>query len=318
MSTEVANVGDDDATLGLEDVGSSDVVIPRLKIVHDEGVFKDNLSGGEFPKLTAVILGLVKQRIMWDDDVEDDERPMCKSPDFEHGFPNLDPQIVAAKRFPEAESNFNLDNFPPENGINGLVTLPCERCVFNKWDQGGRKVPRCAEQYTFPLVYTPDEGDSWFPAIITFQKTGVKPSRQYISAFAQSKKAMFTVVTEIGLDQLKRGSVKYCVPTFKRVGESDRNMWGTYGETLKSMRLFIRQPPRRFDEDDDGSPVAPSANVNTPAPTAAPPKDAPTTAPAAPAAPSGTPVPPTSPATATVAPTRSPAPTTVEDDDLPF
>ena len=100
----------DDSNVGLEDVGVGDVVIPRLRIVHDEAMFEDNLSKAKFSTMKVVLLGLVKQRIFWDDNVEDDDKPLCKSPDFEHGFPNVDPG--QRKTFPWAKSNFTCRRLP--------------------------------------------------------------------------------------------------------------------------------------------------------------------------------------------------------------
>ena len=78
---------DDFGDVGLEDVGVGDVIIPRLRIVHDEAVFENNLTKDRYETLDVILLGLAKQRIMWDDEVGEGDKPMCKSPDFEHGFP---------------------------------------------------------------------------------------------------------------------------------------------------------------------------------------------------------------------------------------
>jgi hypothetical protein len=111
--------------VGMEDVGATDLVIPRLQIVHKEGVFRDNLSKSEYSTLQVILLGLVKQRIMWDEDVEEGDRPQCKSPDFNMGFPQMREDIPKAKQFPWDMSNFSKADFPPEAGVNGLRTLPC-------------------------------------------------------------------------------------------------------------------------------------------------------------------------------------------------
>lgn len=286
---------DDYADIGLEDVGVSDVVIPRLQIIHDEALIKNNLSSETFDKLDVILLGLVKQRVMWDEEVGvAGSRPLCKSPDFEHGFPNLADDVPKDKRFDWSQSNFNPEDFPPEKGLNGMVTLPCAQCVFKEWDKQGWKNPPCAEQHTYPLLYTTDEGESWAPALFTTQKTGIKPSRQYISSFAQTKTPMFTVHTELSLVLQSRGTVKYSTPSFKRKGQTERENWTEYGNQYRSIREFIRQAPRR--QDDEEEPAA-SSNENTPpaATPAATPAAAPAAAPAAPA--------PAAPA---------------GDDDLPF
>lgn len=274
--------------IGLEDVGVGDVVIPRLGIVHDEGLLKNNLSGENYDKLTVILLGLVKQRVMWDEEVGvAGSRPLCKSPDFDNGFPNLADDVPKDKRFDWDQSNFSPEDFPPEKGLNGMVTLPCAQCIFKEWDKQGWKQPPCAEQHTYPLLYTTDEGESWSPALFTTQKTGIKPSRQYISSFAQTKTPMFTVFTELSLTLQSRGTVRYSIPSFKKKGLTERENWAEYGNQYRSIREFIRQAPRR--QDDEEEPAA-SSNENTPPPAATPAAEpAATAAPAAstPAAPAG-------------------------------
>lgn len=310
--------------IGLEDVGATDVVIPRLQINHIDGTFKNNLTKDEFPVLNAIVLGLVKQRIMWPDKVDDGDKPMCKSPDFEHGFPNLDTEkTTAEKRFPAEKSNFNLVDFPAENGLNGLVTLPCQSCIFSQWDKGDWKQPPCSEQHTYPLLYTMDPVEaiqageaSYMPALFTTQRTGIKPSRQFISSFAQSKTPMFTVHTAITLDINRKGTVVYSVPVFKRGVQTDRSSWGEYGAQMRTIREFIRTPPRNYEEDED-SVTVPSNNENT-APEGEPatPATAATTENAAPVASEPPKAETAEPApAAAAAPAASPAP---DDDDLPF
>jgi hypothetical protein len=322
-------IPDEFNNIGLEDVGATDVVIPRLSIVHKEAEFKNNLSGEQFPVLNAIVLGLVKQRIMWPDDVEDGDKPMCKSPDFTNGFPNLDTENTKAdKRFPIDKSNFSLADFPAERGLNGLVTLPCQSCIFSQWDKGDWKQPPCSEQHTYPLLYTLDSDEairageaSYTPALFTTQRTGIKPSRTYISGFAQAGTPMFTVHTQITLDLNKRGTVEYSVPKFRRGGQTDRSMWGEYGQQMLQIRDFIRTPPRNHEEDE--SAVTMSSNENTApaaaAPAAAPAEATPAPAPAA-AAPAAepTPAPAAEPvATPAAAAPAAPAPAAA-DDDLPF
>ena len=306
--TELESFGDD---IGLEDMDASDLVIPRIRIVHTEGMFEDSLTGEKFPELRCILLGVVKQRIMWHATVDDGDLPMCKSPDFEHGFPlTISDKQPKDKMFPWAKSNFKPEAFPPADGINGLVTLPCNSCVFQEWDRGDWKVPPCAEQHTFPLFYTTDDGLSWSPGLFTVQKTGIKPSRTYLSSFASAKRPTFTVETKITLGMNTRGSVTYSVPKFVKAGESDRTQWKEFQDTYRRIRALIRQAPRNAEGDDD-APVE-SSNENT-APVAAAPPAA--TAPPVPPA-VATPV-----ATAPVAAPPAaavPAVPSADDDDMPF
>lgn len=326
-----------DGDTGLEDVGAGDVVIPRLQIQHTEGVFKDNLSGAEFPELRLIILGLIKQRIMWSDDVEDGEKPLCKSPDHVHGFPNQREDLPVDKRFPWSESNFDPSHaqpliltpgadpvFPNGWNSNGLNVLPCASCKFQLWgnDKNGKSVPpMCTEQHTYGVLYSPEEG-VWTSALLTLQRTGIKPSKTYVSSFAQQKQPMFTVETTLTLNQQSRGSVKYCVPIFKKGPATDRNQWLDYANTYRSIRDFVRSAPRRQDEEEDGAVVEPSSNENT-APAAAVPQPATLVAEPPAASPpqaTATEAPAAAPPVATPAAAPAPPPpaAAVADDDLPF
>lgn len=311
--------GSDLEGLGLEDASVTDIVIPRLRIMHPEGLFQDNLSQAEYPKLTVIVLGLIKQRVKWADEVDDDDRPMCKSTDFEHGFPNIDEAVKKDKRFPWDASNFKPEDFPADKGINGLTTLPCAQCNFKEW-QADRKPPTCSEQHTYPILYNVPDTEDWIPALFTVQRTGIKPSRNYLSAFVQSRKPMFTATTEIGLTQQSRGTVKYSIPTFKRTGNSDPDLWEEYANTFRAIRDFVKQPPRPQEDDEAYAATEGSSNVNAaPAPAAtqqAPPAEQvdPMAAPAQ--APSAATEPAAASAPAPAAPQAQPV--AADDDDLPF
>ncbi len=302
---------EDFGDVGLEDVDSTDLVLPRLNIDHTKNVFVNNITGEEYESLTAIVLGLVKQRIMWPDDVDEGDKPKCKSPDFENGFPNVNPEAKADKRFDFVTSNFNPEDYPPEKGINGLVTLPCKSCVFSQWDKNGWRQPPCNEQHTYPLLFSTDDGATFQPAIFTTARTGIKPSRQFISGFASSKQPFFTQLTHIELNHQKKGSVRYSVPSYRRIGASDTGTWGEYAGQFRGIRDFLRAAPANYDAEDGESEGVPlDANENT-APVASTPAPTPTPAPE----PTPTPEPKAEPT-----PTPAPAPSAVadDDDDLPF
>jgi hypothetical protein len=272
--------------IGLEDVDQSDLTIPRIRIIHKEGKFQDNLTNTVMDELDCILLGVVKQRVMFHKDVDESDRPMCKSPDFQQGFPNESEEQPKNKRFPWAKSNFNRDDFA--QGDNRIV-LPCKSCIFAQWDKGDWKQPPCAEQHTYILYYTPDGGESWSPGLFTVQKSGIKPSRTYLSGFANQNKALFTVRTRVTLKVGQRAQVIYSVPTFIKGAESDRDRWDEFANTYRTVRDVIRQPPRSAEDyDDDGVVEAPASdaapaetrNQNAPAPTAQPATPAPASEPA--------------------------------------
>jgi hypothetical protein len=324
--------------------------MPRISIDHKNGLFKNSLNGETFPVLRAVMLGVIKQRVMFHPQVDDGDKPMCKSPDFNHGFPNESDEQPKDKRFPWAKSNFDRDTvlqevnldpspeYPQGWSSNGHGVLPCKSCIFSMWDRGDWKQPPCAEQHTYPLML-PVDGDevNFTGALISFQKTGIKPSKQYINGFYQARIPMFTKWTEISLQRLSRGTVDYCVPVFKKAGDTDENYYGEWSEALRSVRIFVRQAPR---PNEDYEPPEPSDNVNAgptqvpvataaavsqPAPVAstAPPAQStpsarrPGAAVAAPPA-SSAPSPSAPEASTPSAPTSNEPPAGDADEDLPF
>jgi hypothetical protein len=251
----------EDFETGLEDFNMEDATIPRLTIVHKEGEFKDSLSNEQFSTIKVIILGLVKQRVLWHPDVEDGDWPMCRSANHDIGFPNLSDDQPKDKRFPWAKSGFDPKDYPA--GDDGQIRLPCSGCALKEWgSHPDGKRPYCSEQYTLAVYYDPNDDGNWLPAIITFQKTGLKPLKAYLSSFARGRMAAFQVVTEIGLTMQKRGSTDYSVPTFRKIGNTDEENWREYSTTYRAMRDFLTADPGSRDEDE-GSTPAPSTNTNT-------------------------------------------------------
>lgn len=326
-------VYDPDLMVGLEDITATDLVIPRLVIQHKDGRIKDNLSNAEYEQLDVILLAMVKQRVMFHPDVEDGDRPMCKSPDFEHGFPNTSDETPATKRFPWQKSNFDPANFPATEGLNGHITLPCGSCVFKDWPKAGSddKKPPCAEQWTFILLYRPDEGQAWQPGLFSVQKSGMPPAKKYITYFGQTNTPLFTVHTRLSFQLATRGQVTYSTPIFTRGEATPRENWSEWATTARNVREFIRQPPRPTEDDEggfvsaDAATAAPAeAATSAPAPAEAPatpvtPAPAAPAAEAAPAAAAPAPAAVAPPVAApAAAPAAQPAPASDPSDDLPF
>lgn len=295
-STDVALTGDNGVAIGLEDFDTSDMVMPTLAINHKEGVYEDSLSNEKFNELNVVLLGLIKQRVLWPAEVGDEVvPPLCKSYNFSEG--------ITGKDFPWSEAGFT----PPADYENGdEVSLPCASCKLKEWGSNpSGDTPWCSEQHTFAaMMNTADEGDepNWVPTIFTVQRTGIKPSRTYVTSFARSKTPLFTSYTNLKLDVRKRGSVDYAVPIFSKGPATDRELWPLFTENFLSIRDFV-QTPRNME-----SPVTDTETaVSVPTPKANP---------ATASAPAAAPASAADPIDVTEAP--APAAAAPVDDDLPF
>lgn len=270
---------DDD---GLGDLSTADLVIPRLKIVGKEALFQDTLSNEQFPVVEVVILGLIKQRILWHPTVDKDDKPMCKSNDFAIGVPTL-ADNPANKLFPWKSSNFTPEaaqinpTLPTGQQLdtNGHKVLPCGACKFKEWDthpNGGK--PWCNELHTLPVMYRKPaepnaEVNPWTLAILQFKSSGLGASKKYLSNFKRANQAPFTAITRISLQLQSRGDTIYSTPILQRVGDTDKVDWPEYSESYRSVRDYARQLPRPNDPTDNDSDGAPAeqmgANVWGPA-----------------------------------------------------
>ena len=265
MTNLPANTSDmTELETGLEDFSVEDAVVPRLSILHRDGLFKDSLTGDQFEKIDAVILGLVKQRILWHTLVENDDRPMCRSVEQQFGWPNVSEDTKKDKRFPFELAGFNPADYPPNE--DGWIKLPCAGCQLKEWGShpDGKK-PYCSEQFTLPILYAanPDSSTDFVPAILTFAKTGLKPLKAYLTGFSRSQSAAYQAITQIGLNVLSRGQNAYSVPTFRTVGKTDEENWRSYSAQYKLMKRFLQTPPSEREEEGETSLTSPATPPET-------------------------------------------------------
>lgn len=229
-----------DDMLGLEDLSMSDVALPRINILGIDGVFEHSLSRERFERLDCVILGLVRQRILWPAEMGDEKSPpLCRSMDFKVGTPSADFPLQAA----------------------GLKSLPdvisCETCALKEWGshpQGKR--PWCGEQWHFAIMLLDNDG-AMSPAIWTVRSSGITPARGYLSSFLTKRKPSFTNVTHVTLDQRKRGTVRYSVPIFAMGDRTDAELYPVFRDTYLAARSFL-QTERTADEDTTTTVAAPA------------------------------------------------------------
>jgi hypothetical protein len=241
------------APTGLEDLDSSDLVVPRLNFDHKNGTIVDSLTKEAYDSLDVVVLGLVKQRILWEPEVRDDAKPLCRSYEHKFGHPDV-------KNFPWEASGF------PEPTGGGEVTLDCESCALKEWgSHPTRDTTWCAEQYVLGVLVLPDEeAENGAPALLTMQRSGLKPVRTYLSGFSRMNTASYIARTRITLDLNKRGSVDYVVPQFRKTTGTPAEMWAEYAEQYRTIRAYLTTP-RRAETDDAAAPAAPATAPAAPA-----------------------------------------------------
>lgn len=243
MSTDLAIPEDDDLLgFGLEDFGTEDMTMPRLQIVGAEGVYKDSLSGETFEKVEVIVLGLIKSRVLWPPEMGDTpSAPLCRSNDAKIGR--------TGKDFPHDKLGLTV---APEQG----TPIECAKCPLQVWgSHPTRETPWCAEQYSFAIMMKDSDTGVWFPATVTFQGSGVKPVKNYLSSFKRSQKPMFVHTTIMTLEQRKRGTVKYSVPIFKPGTSTPADQIELYKLTYRRIRSFLQQEDAYADDTAAGEEV---------------------------------------------------------------
>lgn len=246
---------------GLEDVSASDIVLPIIKINHAEGVFVDSLSNEQFEEFDCIMLGLSKGRVLWPSELQEETgEPLCKSYDFQLGFPG--PGFVqrdVSRQFPSKVSGFGKTTVETamvaaKQGpmADESQLLACGDCGLKEWEtMPGARTPWCTEQFIFPVIRLTEDGGQ-APAYITFQRSAMKACKAYISSFRQANRPMYTVVTTVRAIHQSRGTVEYVTPQFTKGKGTDPTNWPEYSKTLADIKGFLTTPRVREDDDDDG------------------------------------------------------------------
>lgn len=253
---------------GLEDFKAEDMgAPPRLNIEHIDARFKVSGSGEEFTEGEFIILGMVRQRTMWHPEIPEGESPppMCKSPDFVNGFPEMSEEVKSDFRFPWQASGMN-PNMLVDNGEGVKQSVKCSDCKFKEWGTDPKSDrPWCSEEFTLPILYRGEDGE-WYPALWTLKRSALKPVKQYMASFKSSKTPMFAVITKVTLTQNKRGNVRYCTPNFSKVEATDRGDWPEYFDSFKGVRDYLKAFPTIQSEDSgsDGGGLAGAEETASP------------------------------------------------------
>jgi len=247
MTTDIAVPDAGTAVVGLEDFDESDSGMPRISINHKEGMFVDSLSNEQFPDMDVVILGLVKQRVLWPAEMgEEGSGPQCRSNDNATGNPYM-------KEFPWADTGFDQADIDANN-----PQLDCAACPLKEWGTDS-KPPRCTQQYVFIVMRQFAGSDEWSPALLTVQKSSIKGANGYISVFSRARLPMFTSHTVLSLEAFKRGNVAYAVVKFVKGTDTATDLHELFADNYRQASDFLRSA-RRSEETEEVTAVIASTD----------------------------------------------------------
>lgn len=235
---------------GLDDFNDSDLVIPRLNIEQKKAVFVDGLSGEEYPEIEVVLLGMVRQRVLWKPEMEEKvSAPLCKSYDGKEGHPG--------DEFPWKASGFVKATVAEGEE---QPALSCAGCALKDWgSHPSRDVPWCTEQHVLPLLM--QIGDGWSPAILTLQRANMKASKAYLSSYTRVKSPAYVALSKMSLTAHKRGTVEYATINISRGDGTDPTKWGEYAEQYRSIRSFLHTPRVEATEEEAAAATPPAASA---------------------------------------------------------
>ncbi|MEU4066698.1 hypothetical protein AB0F25_30670 [Streptomyces wedmorensis] len=221
---------------GLDDLSIDDIPTPRILINHADGAFYDNQMEVQRQQFIGIILGSVKQRIMWDANLEDDgtDVPKCKSNDGRTGLPNMDP--TSDRQYPFDESSFDRNLVPIDPDLNRAV-LPCSNCVFTSWSgQGNKTPPRCSEVENLVVMFDAYGTGELQPAFMPMKKSAIKTTRVYLARFKQKGVPAYSEFTHFSLESRMRGKNPYAVPIFQSAGPTNPEYWQDFSKNYKVLR----------------------------------------------------------------------------------
>lgn len=255
---QVYGAANDLGIAGLEDFETNAVTIPRITIDHesDAGQFKDNLTGATYTTLRVVILGMIRQRILWPKKIGESDKPQCKSRNANQGYPVLDGS--GKENYPFGSANLSPTDLLDDG--NGNKYLPCKACNLKEWGgtKDDREPPRCSEQFTF--VMQDEEGANM---LYTVQRTGLTPAKKYLTSFVQRKKPMFVRWTELSVRVTGGAQRSYGVPVFTGGDDTDPNYWDDWALEFNGIKEFITRPPRGDGNAAEGDANQQAANTSS-------------------------------------------------------
>lgn len=169
-------VNDFDGETGLEDMDSSDLIIPRTSIGQEKtedidpeeiGRYRNSVSGEAVENISIVPLLYKKGRtLMPEYEPGVKSRPLCKSSDC------VTPDSMDYDEYEQKSDN-------------------CKDCSYSKWGRkasGKPNPPECAEQHNFVMFDL--DPDNFGPMTMVFRVTSAPAAKKILSGLATRTKAM--------------------------------------------------------------------------------------------------------------------------------
>jgi hypothetical protein len=202
-------------TDGMEDLDSSDILIPRVSIQQptskgdaDPGLLVCNLGAEPRKSILVVPLKITKGRVLFGETIGDELR--CKSDD------GLLPSTTIAT----PQSNCCAQR-------NGTRIVPtCQQAI---WDNGQR--PQCKE--VKKIVFLDAETLQLF--VMDFKGSALAAPKSLTTMAFTLQRGLYAVKAELSTEKVKGAKGNYYIPVFKNVEACDEQLYKSAQDAYKSI-----------------------------------------------------------------------------------
>ncbi|MGO9372703.1 MAG: hypothetical protein ACLQBD_11465 [Syntrophobacteraceae bacterium] len=223
---------------GLEglDPGSM-MIIPRIKIVQPtskegtEGKLRVNLTGDEFDDLAIVVVKAFQGRTFWDPDPKSD-KVLCRSYDFMNPDPAIEKPYndVCAVHTTNAKNQKVLKVLCPEGQWKGATH---------------QEKPSCGEIINLLCIQSEDLLPFW----ISMSGASLRPVRNYVSAIALRRQALWVWKTVLSLEKRIEPN-KHYVAKFSPPRPVEKDMFEMINATIIDLNLKDADIKKTFEAEE--------------------------------------------------------------------
>lgn len=240
---------------GLEDMSKEDMIIPRLVITQPQtlditpenlGKLYINLTGEYYEEMDMVLIKMKKSRVLFPDDFDRNNKPLCKSDDFMVPSPEIEKPMCSTCQL-----------MPLQPGEK----KPQHHCPYANWTAnpaGKQKPPKCSETWNLLVV----DLKTYMPMFFSLKSTALSPLKRITSAMkmlcAAKNKAAWSMSFNTKIKQspnTDRGV--YYVPDFSTlVALKEEDMENMAAIQRELVNVAVQAD---YDMDPADSPGAPPA-----------------------------------------------------------